>query len=88
MKTSFILAATIASLSVTAAAHEAPALPGKEKCYGVAKAGKNDCGSKLGKHSCAGQSKKDSSKADFIQVPQGLCAKLNGSSKEEKPDTK
>ena len=29
-----------------------------EKCYGVVKAGKNDCGSGNGSHSCSGRSKK------------------------------
>ena len=32
-------------------------LPGKEKCYGIAKAGKNDCAAANGSHSCAGQAK-------------------------------
>ena len=30
------------------------------KCYGVAKAGQNDCASHNGSHSCAGQAKVDS----------------------------
>ena len=30
---------------------------GKEKCYGVAKAGQNDCSNLSGSHSCAGQAK-------------------------------
>ena len=29
----------------------------KEKCYGIAKAGQNDCANLAGTHSCAGQSK-------------------------------
>jgi uncharacterized membrane protein len=32
---------------------------GKEKCYGIAKAGQNDCANLSGSHSCAGQSKVD-----------------------------
>ncbi len=85
MKKTFIFAvAAIASLSANAISHEAPAAAGKEKCYGVAKAGKNDCGSKLGKHGCAGMSKKDGSTVDFIQVPTGLCEKLVGGALEEK----
>jgi len=47
-----------------------------EKCYGVAKAGKNDC--KTDAHSCAGMSKADKDPASFIQVPAGTCEKLTG----------
>ena len=55
-----------------------PDMSGKEKCYGVAKAGKNDCAATG--HSCAGQSKKDADKASWISVPAGLCGKLAGGS--------
>lgn len=49
-----------------------------EKCYGVAKAGKNDCAGKG--HSCAGQSKADGDGAEWIKLPKGTCEKLvNGS---------
>ena len=53
-------------------------MTGKEKCYGVAKAGKNDCAA--GAHSCAGQSTKDADKASFVALPAGVCAKLAGGS--------
>jgi uncharacterized membrane protein len=50
-----------------------------EKCYGVAKAGKNDCGVP-GKHGCAAQSKTDGGAQDWVMAPKGLCDKLvNGS---------
>ena len=49
-----------------------------EKCYGVAKAGKNDC--KTDAHSCAGQSKMDKDPASFVDVPAGTCEKLTGGS--------
>jgi len=55
-----------------------PDMTGKEKCYGVAKAGKNDCAA--GSHSCAGQSVRNGDKESFIAVPAGLCARLNGGS--------
>ena len=42
--------------STAAAAADAPA---KEKCYGVAKAGQNDCANLSGSHTCAGQAKVD-----------------------------
>ncbi|MDG3086706.1 DUF2282 domain-containing protein [Vibrio hannami] len=50
----------------------------KEKCYGVAKAGKNDCATKTS--SCAGTSKEDFQKDAFIVVPKGLCDRLAGGS--------
>jgi uncharacterized membrane protein len=49
-----------------------------EKCYGVAKAGKNDC--KTDVNSCAGQSKVDHNPAAFIAVPAGTCEKISGGS--------
>jgi len=51
----------------------------KEKCFGVAKAGQNDCGSNKSKHSCAGQSKVDNDPNDFKLVPKGTCEKMGGS---------
>ncbi len=54
-------------------AEEAP----KEKCYGVAKAGKNDCAA--GAHSCAGQAKVDGDGKDWVYVPQGTCQRVGGS---------
>ena len=59
-----------------------------EKCYGVAKAGQNDCASKTGGHSCAGQSKKDMSPADWKNVPAGTCATMGGKLDEAKPAAK
>ncbi|WP_406732234.1 DUF2282 domain-containing protein [Vibrio scophthalmi] len=52
----------------------------KEKCYGVAKAGKNDCATKTS--SCAGTAKEDNQKDAFVVVPTGLCGKLAGGSTE------
>ncbi|CAH8201408.1 MULTISPECIES: BufA1 family periplasmic bufferin-type metallophore [Vibrio] len=48
----------------------------KEKCYGVAKAGKNDCATKTS--SCAGTAKEDHQKDAFVVLPKGLCGKLAG----------
>ena len=50
----------------------------QEKCYGVAKAGKNDCAGPA--HACSGQSKTDASGKDFIAVPKGTCERLSGGS--------
>jgi uncharacterized membrane protein len=51
---------------------------GKEKCYGVAKAGQNDCANLAGTHSCAGQSKVDNGPDEWKYVEKGTCAKLGG----------
>ncbi|MGO8855875.1 MAG: DUF2282 domain-containing protein [Steroidobacteraceae bacterium] len=49
-----------------------------EKCFGVAKAGKNDCSSNKSAHSCAGQATKNSDPMDFVAVPKGTCEKIAG----------
>lgn len=48
----------------------------KEKCYGVAKAGQNDCGTAV--HSCAGKAEKDNAADEWKMVPKGTCEKLGG----------
>ena len=53
-------------------------MDGLEKCYGVAKAGMNDC--KSGKHGCKGKAKKDGEKDSFLMVPKGTCDKIAGGS--------
>jgi uncharacterized membrane protein len=49
-----------------------------EKCYGVAKAGQNDCANLSGTHSCAGQAKTDMSLDEWKYVPAGTCTSLKG----------
>jgi uncharacterized membrane protein len=49
-----------------------------EKCYGVSKAGVNDC--KTANSSCAGTSKTDAQKDAFLALPKGTCAKIVGGS--------
>jgi uncharacterized membrane protein len=51
---------------------------GKEKCYGIAKAGQNDCASLSGTHSCAGQSKDEMSPLDWKYVAKGTCKNMKG----------
>ena len=46
------------------------------KCFGVAKAGKNDCAT--GSSSCAGHAKMDKQADAFIAIPKGICEKLAG----------
>lgn len=81
-KTINTLLVSAVALSVAGAATAARAQEGteKEKCYGVAKAGKNDCASASGSHSCGAQSSVDGAGDEWIAVPKGLCEKLvNGS---------
>jgi uncharacterized membrane protein len=73
-------AAAVMSLSfvaMPAAAQE------KEKCYGIAKAGQNDCANASGSHSCAGQSKVDMDKTEWKYVAKGSCKGMKGLSQDE-----
>ena len=47
-----------------------------EKCFGIAKAGMNDCSSSKSSHSCAGHATKNSDPNDFVAVPKGTCEKI------------
>ena len=51
----------------------------RERCYGIAKAGANDCGN--GKHSCAGRALADAQPEEWKMVPAGTCGKIGGSLK-------
>jgi uncharacterized membrane protein len=63
----------IAAAGATAAEPQAGA---KEKCYGVSKAGQNDCAA--GKNSCAGTSKVDNDPTAWKLVAKGSCEKIGG----------
>lgn len=54
----------------------------QDKCWGVSKAGQNDCGSNKTAHSCAGQSKADYDVNDFKMVKTGSCVQMGGSLKQ------
>jgi uncharacterized membrane protein len=56
---------------------------GKEKCYGIAKAGQNDCANLSGTHSCAGQSKVDNDAGEWKYVAKGTCKDRKGMTAEE-----
>ncbi len=76
------LIANAALLAVVAATTVAPAhAGGKEKCYGIAAAGQNDCSNLAGTHSCAGQSSIDNDKGEWKMVVKGTCTDLGGLSK-------
>ncbi|MEY4747986.1 MAG: hypothetical protein RIQ60_200 [Pseudomonadota bacterium] len=68
-------------LATTAEAHKADAT--KEKCYGVAKAGQNDCSDLGGLHTCAGESATDYDPTEWKFVLKGTCKDLRGMSEAE-----
>jgi uncharacterized membrane protein len=88
MKSKVVLASAVgAALSMalaTLAQAAPPEPPGfkSEKCYGVAKAGKNDC--QTSNTSCAGTSRKDGQGDAWLYVPAGTCERLVGGSIEPK----
>ena len=51
----------------------------REKCYGVAKAGQNDCGT--ANHGCSGQAKADNLPDEWKFVPTGTCEEAGGTTK-------
>ncbi|MEJ7805683.1 MAG: DUF2282 domain-containing protein [Telluria sp.] len=88
-----VVAAALAGMCVlTAAVAEAKSDMGKkrgqEKCYGVAKAGQNDCSSADGSHTCAGQATVDKDKNEWKHVAKGTCVKAGGKLAKKKPAAK
>ena len=71
------------ALGVMTAGGQALAASGaNEKCAGIAKAGKNDCGTS--KSSCAGTAKVDRDAEAWVFVPKGTCDKIAGGSVTDK----
>ncbi len=69
--------AGLVALGLAAGGTSALAAKGdNEKCAGIAKSGKNDCGTS--KHSCAGQAKMDGDADEWVYVPKGTCEKIVG----------
>jgi uncharacterized membrane protein len=82
--TSALAAAIAGSALVSAQAGPAPEPTFKaEKCYGIAKAGKNDCAS-TGANSCAGTSKANADPRAWIYVPAGYCERIVNASMKPK----
>ncbi len=73
-----LLATLLLSTATSASSHMASDLPGKEKCYGIAKAGQNACANLSATHDCAGQAKVDNDKSEWVYVAKGTCKKLKG----------
>src|ERR1700748_1005053 len=66
-------------IATTAAAGPVTPKAGQEKCYGIAKAGQNDCGT--AKHACAGEgAKQDNDPSEWKYVDKGTCEKVGGKS--------
>jgi uncharacterized membrane protein len=79
-----LLTSAIASLVAFGFAQQAAAQEkDKEKCYGIAKAGQNDCGTAA--HTCAGKATRDNAPDEWKYVPHGTCQKLGGSARPGKP---
>ena len=76
-----LLATTVYSALANANEVKTESKPEIEKCYGVGKAGQNDCAAKDKSFSCATHSKKDGDENSWIYVPKGLCDKLVGGKK-------
>ncbi len=78
IKTTAAAAALAAAATLSLSATAAEAAGAKEKCYGVALAGKNDCAAGPGT-SCAGTSTANYQGNAWKYVAKGECAKLGGS---------
>jgi uncharacterized membrane protein len=48
----------------------------RERCFGIVRAGKNDCGTS--KHACAGHAPRDAASDEWLLLPAGTCAKIVG----------
>ena len=70
---------SLVSLGIAASSQSAFAAKGdQEKCYGVVKAGKNDCAASG--NACAGQAKTDGAKDAWVYLAKGTCEKIVGGS--------
>jgi len=78
-----LIASTAAALLMLGLAATPASAEEKEKCFGIAKSGQNDCASAFGMHSCAGQAKVDMDKAEWKYVAKGTCKNMDGLSMEE-----
>lgn len=84
MNQRLIVSSALASVLALGLAGQATAQDkGKEKCYGIAKAGANDCANLSGTHSCAGQSKADNDPNEWKYVAKGTCKDMKGMSADE-----
>ncbi len=78
-----MIAAAAASLMSLALVSAPVAAQEKEKCFGIAKMGQNDCANLAGTHDCSGKAKMDMDKGDWKYVAKGTCKDMKGMSMEE-----
>ncbi len=79
--------ASLLAVGLAASATQVLAAKGDtEKCAGVVKAGKNDCGTS--KNACAGQVKADNDPEGWISVPKGTCERIVGGHLQTSADAK
>ena len=78
-----LVAAAAASLLSTLLVATPATAQEKEKCYGIAKAGQNDCANLSGSHSCAGQAKVSDHPGEWKYVAKGTCAGMKGLTAEQ-----
>ena len=81
--TSTITSALASALALGLAGPAAAQAKAKEKCYGIAKAGQNDCANLSGSHSCAGQSKVEMAADEWRYVAAGTCKEMKGNTEKE-----
>jgi uncharacterized membrane protein len=84
MNQRLIISSALASVLALGLAGQASAqAKEKEKCFGIAKAGQNDCANLSGSHSCAGQSKADMGADEWKYVAKGTCKDMKGQTEAE-----
>jgi uncharacterized membrane protein len=84
MNQRLIISSALASVLALGLAGQASAqAKEKEKCFGIAKAGQNDCANLSGSHSCAGQSKADMGADEWKYVAKGTCKDMKGMTEAE-----
>ncbi|MGA8514112.1 MAG: DUF2282 domain-containing protein [Burkholderiaceae bacterium] len=83
MNQTTLIAAAAASLLSTLLVASPAVAQGKEKCYGIAAVGQNDCANLAGTHSCAGQSAVDKDPGEWKYVAKGTCASMKGMSQDQ-----
>lgn len=80
---SALASALALGLAATTSAHAMDKAGDKEKCFGIAKAGQNDCANLAGSHACAGMAKVDNDPGEWKYVPKGTCKQMKGMTAEE-----
>ena len=85
-KRTTLIAAAVGGLISQLALHAQQPAPSPgfeaERCFGVARAGKNDCAGNG--HSCAGQAKKDNDPNEWKHMPKDECEKMGGTTEAPK----